>query len=285
MIAARIMGALLFGALFTSSCTPSAESRHKTIEQLTIISGYRPIEITTKPYYIKAWGKNIGGSRTLRIYIEGDGFAWRNAHTPSKDPTPITPMSLKLAAEDPTKSILYLARPCQYYKASYCTADLWTDARYSKAALDSYLRLLDGVKKQHHIEQFELVGYSGGGVMAALIAAHRTDVANLRTIASPLDIAAWTREKGYRLLKGSLNPALFAQELSTIPQIHFLGENDEIVPKNTLKAYASRLASPNQCVKTQLIKGTSHHKRIVNKWVNLISKAPACTIQAPAVAN
>ena len=36
------------------------------------------------------------GSAVLHVYIEGDGFAWKNSTTPSSDPTPLTAVALIL---------------------------------------------------------------------------------------------------------------------------------------------------------------------------------------------
>lgn len=45
----------------------------------------------------------------LRIYIEGDGFAWINPYTPSADPTPSETTALNLAQKDPFANVIYLA--------------------------------------------------------------------------------------------------------------------------------------------------------------------------------
>ena len=263
-------------ALLLSSCTPSTENRAKTLQTIAYGNGFTPVDFQSTPYSLKGWGKNIGISSTLRIYIEGDGFAWRTPTRPSTDPTPVNPMALKLASEDNYNSILYLGRPCQYYKAAYCSPNLWTDARFSQQALNSYMRYLDEIKMRFGTANFELIGYSGGGVMAALIAAQRDDVTNIRTIAAPLDTTAWTREKGFRPLAGSLNPVMFSHELSTIPQIHYIGTNDKIVPVGTLKSYASRVQNHANCVQLKTIPNATHRVRLVNNWTKLVKIQPVC---------
>jgi hypothetical protein len=42
--------------------------------------------------------------------------------------------------------------------------------------------------------QLELVGFSGGGAVAVLAGAHRTDLRDPRTVTASLDIAWWTAE-------------------------------------------------------------------------------------------
>jgi pimeloyl-ACP methyl ester carboxylesterase len=92
-----------------------------------------------------------------------------------------------------------------------------------------------------------LVGWSGGGVMATLVAARRADVAGLITIAAPLDVAAWTQGRGISPLLG-LDPA----DLPPIsaPQVHLSGAFDPIVRPAVVKPTARRLAGPQGQVET-----------------------------------
>ena len=53
--------------------------------------------------------------------------------------------------------------------------------RVSKQAIDT-------LKQQFQSEEIVLVGYSGGGAIAALVAARRADVADLISVAGNLDI-------------------------------------------------------------------------------------------------
>ena len=56
------------------------------------------------------------------------------------------------------------------------------------------------------IETIHLFGYSGGGVVAALLAAHFSNTKRLVTIAAPLDLDAWVHLHGFSPMEGSLNP-------------------------------------------------------------------------------
>jgi hypothetical protein len=51
---------------------------------------------------------------------------------------------------------------------------------------------VDALKQRYGAQEIVLVGYSGGGAVAALVAARRTDVVRLVTVAGNLDHLAWT---------------------------------------------------------------------------------------------
>jgi pimeloyl-ACP methyl ester carboxylesterase len=75
-----------------------------------------------------------------------------------------------------------------------------------------------------------LIGYSGGGVLAMLIAARLEQVQGVVTIAANLDITAWADLHGYSRLLGSVDPATQRPLPSRIRQIHLAGERDLRVP-------------------------------------------------------
>ncbi len=67
----------------------------------------------------------------LRVYLEGDGLAWRSRRHVSDDPTPVSPVALQLMLADPNKDLAYLGRPCQFVHNGACRDTLWTSARFS----------------------------------------------------------------------------------------------------------------------------------------------------------
>ena len=75
--------------------------------------------------------------------------------------------------------------------------------------------------------------------MAALVASRRSDVKCLVTIAAPLDTDAWTDAIGVSRLSASLNPADFAARLKGLPQTHFRGGADAVVPLRSIGAFMS----------------------------------------------
>lgn len=77
--------------------------------------------------------------------------------------------------------------------------------------------------------------------MAALIAARRSDVSCLVTIAAPLDTLAWTRALKVSPLDYSLNPADVAKKLAAVSQTHFRGRKDTLVPPSTAQVFLSQV--------------------------------------------
>ncbi len=201
-------------------------------------------------------------SETLTIYIEGDGFAWRNRRTPSHNPTPRHPIALDLAMSDKRDdtNIVYLARPCQYIDLetqSMCSAKYWTSHRFSEEVIVSSNAAIDHLVTKYGAKHIYLIGYSGGGAVATLIAARRDDVAQLITIAGNLDTDAWTQHHEISPLYGSLNPANHWHDLVDISQTHYIGEADKIMPAAIAQSYSSKFPAQK---KPQLVvlKDTNH---------------------------
>lgn len=180
----------------------------------------------------------------LTIYIEGDGRAWISATRPSRDPTPPDSLVLDLAARDPSPNVAYLARPCQFtggVRARNCNPGHWTRARYSPDVIAAMDHAVSVLKSQSGSQRLTLVGHSGGGTVAALLAARRDDVDLLVTVTGLLDVDAWVRSEGLTPLTGSLDPADFASALRRVPQVHFVGGKDDVVPRTGTAAFVSSL--------------------------------------------
>lgn len=193
---------------------------------------------------------------TLHIYVEGDGRAWARRTIPPANPTPRDPVALRLALADPAPGVIYLARPCQYVEGpawQNCATDYWSTARFAPeviADLDSTVTALIAAlpgPPGTGPRRLLLFGYSGGGTVAALIAARRPDTAALVTVAAPVDHAAWTRHHRVLPLSRSLNPA--DKPPNAFPETHLAGGEDEIVPPALARAYAARRPNASVVVK------------------------------------
>jgi pimeloyl-ACP methyl ester carboxylesterase len=181
----------------------------------------------------------------VTIYVESDGAPWRFADEPPADPTPAKPMVLRMAVADPSAAVAYLARPCQYLRETdlrKCDPQLWMRGRYSSEVVAAMSDAVDQIKKNSGAARVDLVGYSGGGAMAALIAERRSDVSCLVTIAAPLDTDAWTDALGVSRLDLSLNPADAAAGLRNVRQTHFRGMRDKQVPASTSQRFLGRVS-------------------------------------------
>lgn len=179
-------------------------------------------------------------STDLVVYVEGDGLAWLDSATPSSDPTPSNPLGLRLALRHPGNNAAYLGRPCQYDPENIvriCRKTDWTDGRYSKEIVDAANLALNELKQRMGARQINLVGYSGGGTLAALMAARRGDVRLLVTIAAVLDHTEWTAQLGLSPLAASLNPIDDWELLRTLPQVHFVGQADKVTGWMAVQRY------------------------------------------------
>jgi pimeloyl-ACP methyl ester carboxylesterase len=141
--------------------------------------------------------------------------------------------------------VVYLGRPCQYVIAggANCDSKWWSTARYSDEVVAAVDRMVDRLLARHSAEGLILVGYSGGGAVAALLAARRRDVRGLVTIAANLDTEAWAELHRVSPLMDSVNPASRAADIGRTPQVHFAGAKDAIVPPAIIQSFMARLPS------------------------------------------
>ncbi|ABS64093.1 conserved hypothetical protein [Parvibaculum lavamentivorans DS-1] len=271
---------LFLAGLTATACTtlPDPGERKARADKLAAAQGMEPSTIPAGDFDLYSLIRADRPSGLLIVYLEGDGLAWTRRNEPSPDPTPVSPVALQLAVKDNGPAVAYLARPCQYTQGQArrnCGNETWTNARYSEAVVQSVDAALDKLKERTGAAQLGLVGYSGGGTVAALLAARRHDVAWLKTVASPLDTAAFTRHHQVSGLSGSLNPADDAIRLAAIPQIHYVGEEDDIVPEAINRAFMARLAD-RRCATLHVMPGLGHRDGWDEAWQGVHSTRPAC---------
>lgn len=244
-------GLLAAAFLLINACSsiPPVAERIQSANQLAKSAGFEKYSTPTTTFDLVSYQRiSKSTNKTLIIYIEGDGSSWKSASIPSDNPTPINPVALSLAVQDTRPAVVYLARPCQFINlpSKGCSESIWTNARFSQGVIDSTNQAIELLKKQYQAKEIILIGYSGGGAVASLIAAQRNDVKQLITVAGNLDTAAWVKTFGLEPLTGSLNPADKAKQLSNIKQIHFIGGSDQVIPKLVTQSYLSKLTNPNQ---------------------------------------
>jgi poly(3-hydroxybutyrate) depolymerase len=121
----------------------------------------------------------------------------------------------------------------------------------------------------------ELIGYSGGGAVAALLAAERSDVISLRTVAGNLDHDAVNRYQGVDRMPESLNPIDIAEKLKLLPQMHFIGKKDKIVPAAIAEDFANRTGGI--CSGITYINGVTHEKGWAEHWPSLLKVPLPCS--------
>jgi len=246
----------------------------RQVDKIARDAGFKKQRINTSDFILTAYAKIDNISDILTIYIEGDGFAFSSRRMLSSNPTPKDPIALKLATKDPYTNIAYLGRPCQYIseKEEKNHHDkYWSDRRFSEEVIQSMDEAVDVLKKQTVAKEIVLIGYSGGAAIAVLLAARRTDVSEIITVAGNLDHAAINEYHKVAQMKGSLNPIYYAQDIAGIPQRHFAGEKDKIVPLHITKSFAS--ATGDTDYKTVIVvEGCGHNEGWVDVWDELISQ-------------
>jgi dienelactone hydrolase len=182
---------------------------------------------------------------TLTVYLEGDGLPWVGGRIPASDPTPRDPLALQLMMES-SEPALYVGRPCYYELHDVgCSAQAWTFARYSSATVESMAAVIAAQARDVSASDVRLIGYSGGGVLAVLIAERLRNVSSVITIAANLDVSAWAAYHGYLPLNESLNPAL-STEPHRWQELHLHGAKDAVVPIATTRAYFDRYPAARQ---------------------------------------
>jgi len=235
-------------------------------------AGMVPYEGRGDSFTLAGFARSGAGS-TLVVYIEGDGRAWSSRTRPSADPTPREPFTLRLAVRDPAPKLLYVARPCQYLARQQapgvCQPELWTSSRYGPEVVKSLSLALDQAKRDLGADRLSLVGYSGGGVLALLLAAVRNDVLDVLTVGANLDIRAWASFHGVSELYGSLNPAEKGEILAGIWQTHLVGKGDRICPPWLCEVFLDKIGHPARarCI---LIEGADHWKGIEPLWDQIL---------------
>ncbi len=260
-------------ALFLLGCAIlSPELRSQSAEKLTAAAGWQSIRLPTDSFVLAGFiPKDLHDSDLLTIYIEGDGLAWISRSQVSRDPTPIHPVGLQLALRHPHGAAAYLARPCQYVSGDdrrNCAVTWWTERRFAAEVVAATDQAVEQLKQRFHARNIELVGYSGGGAVAALVAARRKDVVRLVTVTGNLDHQAWTQQHRATPLTGSLNPADAWQALVDIAQVHFIGGSDTIVSRDVAQSYVARFPLNNR-PQLRVIENFDHLCCWIEKWPEL----------------
>ena len=276
----RLVFSCLIAAVAAGACTsvPAPAERRQSVEQMAADAGMTPMTLTTTRFDLYALTRQSAPSDLLVIYIEGDGFAWARRNTRSTDPTPADPVALALSAVDRAPAVAWLARPCQFTggeSARNCNSELWTGARYGEEVVAAMNDAIGTLKKKAGATQLGLVGYSGGGAIAALVAMRREDVAWLRTVAAPLDTHAFTSFHKVSPMTGSLNPADDAARLAALPQIHYVGAADKTVPETITLDFLERMGDTS-CARLVVLPGMGHHGQWASEWTTLGRETPVC---------
>lgn len=177
----------------------------------------------------------------LHVYLEGDGMPWANRYWIAADPTPRQPLTLRLMAQDKAPS-LYLGRPCYHGQSQIppCTPTLWTSQRYGNKVVETMAAVLANILTDRETTTLVLIGYSGGGALAMLLAERFQQVRAVITIAGNLNPPRWAAWHNYSPLRGSLNPAARPPLPANMLQWHLSGGRDRNVPTALVRTAVER---------------------------------------------
>lgn len=226
---------LCLSCLLLSSCASNAER----IEALARSAQLSRTIVETNGLRTLMYMRENGSSDRLIVFLEGDGVPWQHGIVPSEDPTTGHPLALELATQTPG-AIAYVVRPCyQRVPSERCAPALWTSARYSEEVVAAMVGAVLHAQQRSNARAIVLVGYSGGGTLAVLMAERLPHVAAVVTLAGNLDVAAWADHHGYLPLEDSLNPASSEHD-HPWHEIHLFGSNDTVVPTTTTERYFTR---------------------------------------------
>lgn len=213
--------------LFLAACSTPAMRLH---EQATAF-GFQALESEAAGFKLTSFTHlPPSAGKRLHVYLEGDGRPWERGLFPASDPTTRTATVLSLMASDPEPA-LYLGRPCYNGHAGDpgCSQSLWTGARYSESVVAAMTQALTQFCTLNGYSEVVLIGHSGGGTLALLIAERLPQTVVLVTLAGNYDIDIWADHHGYQRLHDSLNPAKRAVKPG-IAEWHLLGQRDNNIP-------------------------------------------------------
>jgi predicted alpha/beta hydrolase family esterase len=165
----------------------------------------------------------------LIVFIEGDGRAWVTATSAAVDPTPRSTPMLDLMRTSNVDAV-YLGRPCYWINTfvAPCAPKYWTSHRFSDEVVTAMTVAVRQLRSDAE-RPVLLVGHSGGGTLAVLIAARLSGEVGVITFGAVLDHAAWTTRHGVSALSGSLNPAQMTANMRSFSELHVFATRDETV--------------------------------------------------------
>lgn len=196
-------------------------------------------EIPADDFTISSWQKISSAQAPFHIYIEGDGHSFTASGKVSSNPTPHDTTMRQLAFNDSAPNVVYLARPCQYIMNSNCQKKYWSTARFAPEIINSEYLALKSIAANRPIT---LVGFSGGAQIAGLLAVLHNDlsISKVITIAGNLDHPTWTQYHKVPALTQSLDLNKFKDKFASIPQHHFIGTDDNIVPPEITRNFIGK---------------------------------------------
>lgn len=254
-IRSTITAAVVLASLTISGCATKPAESQQPADRLAA-AGFQTLLEGAGPLGVTVFGKqDKSSSSQITVYIDG---SFQN--------TSNRPIGMGMALQDPSKTTVYLAIPCQLADQEKCAS--WITPK----ALKSAQIALDGIREVTGATSFKLVGYSDGGAVATALAETRSDVATLITVAGILDMQTWVSEAGIGADPSELIfPEMQAHKLKELPQAHLLGGADEAVPLSIYTAFTAQVGSTE--IPNLVIAEYNHDCCWVQGWPELLEQA------------
>ncbi len=269
MFFAKTTKAVVFTALFLIGCSSDQLRINKAFD-LARQTNFTPSVINTSNFPIQIFTQNHNSKHAI-IYLEGDGLVINKYGDVALNSTPTDPMALRLASVDPRPlTKIVINRPFHYVKSVDPNSKYWTTARYAPEVIQSIYEAIKQCQQQFHFETVELVAYSGGASVALLLTLHVKNITRIVSFAGNLDHKSWTRYHGAGLLLESLDPMENMEAIRHIPQMHFLGSNDDNTTVKLAQAYKQRVNSDK--ISIVPIDGFDHDSNWPRVWQEWLLK-------------
>jgi hypothetical protein len=278
----------LLSVMSLSACGMETDLKQQSASRIARPAFMIERNIQAGMFSLQAWERMHKRNTTATIYIEGDSInqvdtkaGLISSNLPGINSTPAMPLGLYLASRDKSSNLAYLARPCQYIKMPEekgCASAYWQEKRFTPEVMSSYEKALDDIKARYDVTGFHIVGYDGGANIAAVLAAKRTDILSLRTVAGNLNPDFATDHSNHKTLASNSVLAIdYATMLTNVPQHHFIGAADGVITPGIYHSYRQMLGL-SECVSYSLVQDADHSRGWVEKWPELLSVQPQCAV-------
>ncbi|MGK0381737.1 MAG: pimeloyl-ACP methyl ester carboxylesterase [Flavobacteriales bacterium] len=204
-------------------------------------------------------------SGVLDVYIHGDSHKFLSGETNNNDD--LQPMIWDLMRHDPNDKV-FVGRPCYFLikQNDKCESKYWLSHRYSDNVVNAMVEVVNGFTRDYPLKNVQLIGYSGGGAIAILMAHKISNLSAVITIAGNLDIKLWQQHHRYKPLSGSLNP--FDSALTKdVTHWHFSGDKDIEVLSRWMLSFAKKHHGNGV-----VLPNVGHDRGWVERWPSILAR-------------